>query len=204
MSLASEFSLALNALVVTACLFIEVFMLQPRLGPRTMCALLVVVLVVATVHPRDTYAAQDAPDLVVSLLDEYDHGVPATIIVCDIGGERDLARATTDAEGRATITTLLVHEVRVAVEGSLSNRRHLFQRGDDVKGIYILLNAGSTRLDLRVDPDGAVAPDPATMVAQEGTGYASAALPTAPVAAQVIDVPTSIQPTKSPPSAVPQ
>lgn len=173
-----------------------------RSDRRTVIALLMALLFGAVLQPLHTYA-QDAADLVVSLLDENDSGVFATIIVRDTAGIRDLARTTTDAQGIATIATLPVSEVRVAIDGSLPNGTRLFQRGDDTQGIYLLLNAGSTRLDLRVDPDGAVAPDPRTMVAQEGASYDGVALPTAPVAAPQFASPTGPQPTLPRTSPIP-
>jgi hypothetical protein len=168
-----------------------------------MVVLLMSLLMAASIPPRNTLA-QDAADLVVSVLDENNNAVSATITVRDTAGERDFARTTTDAQGLATVAVLPINEVRVVVEGFLRDGTRLFQRGDDAAGIYVLLEAGSTRLDLRVDPDGAVIPDPATMVAQEGFAADVAALPTAPLSAQAAASPTSTPPAVRQPSALAQ
>ncbi|MBK9943229.1 MAG: hypothetical protein IPP13_16605 [Kouleothrix sp.] len=114
-------------------------------------------------------AAQPAPDLIVTLRDEQGQGVVANITVLAPAGTPVLARATTDAQGRAVIETLPISEVRVLVEGRLPNGVRLVQRGDDAKGIRLWLDAESTQLDLRVNPDGTIEPDPATMIEPEGS-----------------------------------
>lgn len=82
-------------------------------------------------------AAQPAPDLIVTLRDEQGQGVVANITVLAPAGTPVLARATTDAQGRAVIETLPISEVRVLVEGRLPNGVRLVQRGDDAKGIRL-------------------------------------------------------------------
>lgn len=133
--------------------------------------------------------AQESPDLVVSLRDEYGGGVVADIVVRDATGRIEFARTGTDARGIATIAALPVSEVRVAAEGALPDGTPLFGRGEDALGVRVFLNAGSTRLDLRVDPDGAVVPDPATMIEQEGIEIEPLAVPTAPIAAPPVEAP---------------
>jgi hypothetical protein len=129
--------------------------------------------------------AQETPDLVVSLRDERGAGVAVTVIVRDGAGRRDLARATTGADGVTTFAALPISEVRVAVDGALPGGAALYQPGDDARGIRVWLDSGATRLDLRAAPDGMVQPDPATMIAQEAAPLALAALPTPEMTAPV-------------------
>jgi hypothetical protein len=62
--------------------------------------------------------------------------------------------------------------VRVAVEGQLRDGPRLFQLGDDAQGVRLALDlaAAPAVLDLRVERDGLVLPDPATMLTLEEGG----------------------------------
>jgi hypothetical protein len=128
--------------------------------------------------------AQEPPDLVVTLRDSAHRGVIATVSVRDETGQQELARATTDAGGRASFSQVQESRVRVVIDGSHSGVR-LYQDGSDANGIALLLSAPPTRLDLRVDTDGRVVPDPATMIVpdQDIPRY-----PTAPFVAPTIAV----------------
>jgi hypothetical protein len=130
--------------------------------------------------------AQDAPDLIVTL--HTIDGAPlsgATVIVRDAGGVQELARATTDAQGQATVQILPVTDIRVVVQGQLPGGARFFQPGNDAKGIALFLQHGTTHLNLLADVDGMIAPDPRTMAALEpGIPVATAeavAFPTAPL-----------------------
>jgi hypothetical protein len=132
--------------------------------------------------------AQDAPDLIVTLKDTANTPVAgARVIVRDSGGSRDIAHASTDAAGTAIFATLMETDIRVAVEGQLPSGATLYQPGNDARGMLVFLQAGTTRVNLLVDTDGLVAPDPRTMAALEpGIPIATAPpthFPTAPLAA---------------------
>lgn len=147
-------------------------------------------------------AAQPAPDLIVTLRDEQGQGVLANITVLAPAGTPVLARATTDAQGRAVIETLPISEVRVLVEGQLPNGVRLVQRGDDAKGIRLWLDAESTQLDLRVNPDGTIEPDPATMIEPEGGVIEPTSTPAAAPTVAAVPQPTR-RPAPTPRPAMP-
>lgn len=147
-------------------------------------------------------AAQPAPDLIVTLRDEQGQGVVANITVLAPAGTPVLARATTDAQGRAVIETLPISEVRVLVEGRLPNGVRLVQRGDDAKGIRLWLDAESTQLDLRVNPDGTIEPDPATMIEPEGSAIEPTSTPAAMPTVAAVPQPTR-RPAPTPRPAMP-
>lgn len=147
-------------------------------------------------------AAQPAPDLIVTLRDEQGQGVVANITVLAPAGTPVLARATTDAQGRAVIETLPISEVRVLVEGRLPNSVRLVQRGDDAKGIRLWLDAESTQLDLRVNPDGTIEPDPATMIEPEGSAIEPTSTPAAAPTVAAVPQPTR-RPAPTPRPAMP-
>ncbi|MFO7171065.1 MAG: hypothetical protein DIU80_023810, partial [Chloroflexota bacterium] len=88
------------------------------------------------------------------------------------------------ADGRAAFETLGASRVRVAVAGALPNGLRLYQPGEDAAGALVL--ALPAVLDLRVELDGLVLPDPATMVIPEygaAIDGALAGVPEAPAAA---------------------
>src|SRR6266542_2725281 len=135
-----------------------------------------------------TSQSQDPPDLIVRLRDVNGVGIAGvTVIVRDETGGRELARARTDAQGIASFAGLTENAVRVAVEGALPSGTRLYQLGNDVQGIALLLSEPPTHLDLRSEADGMVIPDSATMIAPDtgvpaNAGGSVAVLPTAPVA----------------------
>lgn len=129
---------------------------------------------------------QDAPDLIVTL--HSIDGAPlsgATVIVRDAHRDQNLARATTDAQGQATFPRISATDVRVAIQGQLSNGTRFFQPGNDARGIAMVLSVGTTRMNLLADVDGMIAPDPLTMAALEPgipvTTAQAAVFPTAPL-----------------------
>jgi hypothetical protein len=148
---------------------------------------LLVIGLVVWLMSSSTALAQDAPELIVTLKDI--NNVPlvgATVIIRDSSGGRDIARATTDAQGVAIFSTLMESDIRVVIQGQLPNEATYFQPGNDAKGIAMLLSAGTNRMNLLADTDGMIAPDPLTMSALEpGIPIATeggAIFPTAPVA----------------------
>jgi len=148
---------------------------------------LLVIGLVVWLMSSSTALAQDAPDLIVTLKDI--NNVPlasATVIIRDSSGSRDIARATTDAQGVATFSTLMETDIRVVIQGRLPNGATYFQPGNDAKGIAMGLSTGTNRMNLLADTDGMIAPDPLTMSALEpGIPIATEGgpiFPTAPVA----------------------
>jgi hypothetical protein len=129
---------------------------------------------------------QEPPDLIVRLRDVNGTGIAGvTVIVRNDSGGRELARATTDAQGIASFAGLTENAVRVTVEGALASGTRLYQLGNDTEGIALLLSEPPTHLDLRSEADGMVIPDPATMIAPDTgvlvqTGVSVAASTTTP------------------------
>jgi hypothetical protein len=108
------------------------------------------------------------PALVVQLRDVA--GAPVAgvaVTVHDLSGSATLARGATDRSGRASFDALPAEDVRVAVAGALPTGVPLSQPGDDVRGVAVVLGAPPVYLDLRVETDGVVRPDPATMIAPD-------------------------------------
>lgn len=131
--------------------------------------------------------AQDSPDLTVTLKDITNAPLAgALVIIRDGSGSHDLARATTDAQGKAIFSGLMETDIRVVIQGQLPNGAKFFQPGNDAKGIAMFLSSGTNRMNLLADTDGMIAPDPLTMSALEpGIPVAPAAetiFPTAPLA----------------------
>ena len=59
---------------------------------------------------------------------------------------------------------ITVSQVRVRVLGTLVSGAQLYQIGADAPGVAVFLGPPPTTLDLRVDSDGMVLPDPITMI----------------------------------------
>jgi hypothetical protein len=140
-------------------------------------------------------AAAQTHTLRVTLHDVDGRGLSGiTVIVRDEEGQ-ELARQTTDAEGSAAFVGLPA-VVRVAVAGQAHRGPQLVQLGDDARGVRLdLLQAsGEPHLALRVERDGLVLPDPATMLSLEESGA---------VVEEVAPFPTALLATPAPlPTAV--
>jgi hypothetical protein len=99
--------------------------------------------------------------------------------------------------------------VRVAVSGSLADGTPLNQRGQDAHGIWLLLDAPLVQLDLRSERNGAIIPDPTTMISADAPIPATLEVATlAPTPAATTRVPTAatvLLPTESVgvPTAIP-
>lgn len=134
-------------------------LLSALAGVLTLCALL------------PTVAAAQAYSLRVSLHDVDAHGLAGIVVIVRGEDGEELTRALTSAEGTATFAGLPT-VVRVAIEGQARGGPALFQLGDDAQGVRLdLAQAGETSsLDLRVERDGLVLPDPATMITREEGG----------------------------------
>lgn len=121
-------------------------------------------VVIASLLPS-LVLAQDTVDLIVTIRDVADMGVAnVQVTIRDRTGERDLVRGVTDVNGVAVIQKIIVSDIRIGLVGALSNGQSLLLRGDDAQGIRVFLGAGTTTVDLRVENDGTVIPDPSEIV----------------------------------------
>lgn len=130
----------------------------------------VVLLVCAAPLLPLTVRAQSVSAQVLSVLTVQIRDVDGQVLqgmgVAVRGGDGAvIVSAVTDAVGRATFFDLRAAAVRVTVTGQLPSGQALYLPGQDAEGIAVFLQGGPTALDLRVDRDGMVSPDPATMTA---------------------------------------
>ena len=112
------------------------------------------------------------PDLIVTVRDV--HGAPLLGLTVQIRAGADspiVAQEVTNAQGQALFAAISVGQVQVRVTGTLASGERLYQPGLDASGIVLFLGPPPTTLDLRVDPDGSVLPDPATMMIRSQTGH---------------------------------
>lgn len=136
--------------------------------------------------------------LVVSLHDA--HGAPvsgADVQLLDRSGAALLGRATTDATGEARFASVPADEVRVLVQGRLADGTAFRQEGMDARGIAVILDVPPTRLDLRMEQDGHVRPDPATMITPDDGALLDLQATVVPTAT-VQTVPTVAAPAPAP------
>ena len=106
-----------------------------------------------------------AADLIVTIRDV--RGAPLTGVTVQIRAGADtpiLAQALSTAQGQAIFANITVSQVRVRVLGTLASGAELYQIGADAHGVAVFLGPPPTTLDLRVDSDGMVLPDPITMI----------------------------------------
>jgi len=161
-------------------------------------ALVRVVLSFLALLPVLAYAGETGHTLTVTLRDVRGDGIAgATITVRDSAGTTDLAHTTTDAQGVATLPSLTADVVRVAVRGTLADSTPLSQRGQDARGIWLLLDTPLVQLDLRSERNGDILPDPTTMIS------ADAPIPATPPAVTVVPISAAIAPTDSVHGGVP-
>lgn len=138
-------------------------------------------------------ARAESGKFIVTLRDVQNKGVVATIVVTDLAG-KELARGQTSDDGVATFDTLAANTVKVRVTGQLNASVALQQLGQDADGIQFTLDAPGTQLNLRVDVDGTVLPDPETMWALESPPSTAVAV-SIPEAPRAGSVPPALQPT---------
>jgi hypothetical protein len=156
--------------------------------------LIAMMLIILTLlAPHTTHAQQSPPDLIVTLRDAQNQGVAGvTISVRDAADGQEIGRATTDTQGHAVFPVLPVGDIRVVVQGRLTNGSALYLPGLDAQGIRLTLGAPPTWLDLRSEPDGLIRPDPATMIVPErGAELAQTA---GPIAADWPEAPIATPP----------
>ena len=106
-----------------------------------------------------------------------------------------LATGQTDARGVAVLTGTFSALIQVQVTGYLADGTVLQQIGGDAAGIPLMLDAAPTVLDLRVEADGTVLPDPSTMVVQErptGPLLPTVVSPDAPRSGSIAGAPTPV------------
>jgi hypothetical protein len=116
-------------------------------------------------------AAQTHTTLRVTIHDVSGQGLAGITVIVRSESGQELARQTTDAAGSAVFVSLPA-VVRVAVVGQARGGPQLVQLGDDAAGVRLDLAqaSGELNLALRVERDGLVLPDPATMLALEEGG----------------------------------
>jgi hypothetical protein len=167
----------------------------PFLTRRPVALLALLLLAVGLVQAAPVRA--QAHTLVVTLRDTDGQAlVGISIIVRDEEG-RELLRVTSDSDGAARFAELPA-VVRVAVEGQPRGGARLYQLGDDARGVRLDLGqgGGAFQLDLRVERDGLVLPDPATMLTLEEGG---------PLVEDAAPAPTALLATPAPlPTAAPR
>jgi len=130
---------------------------------RVVVGCLVLLAVPAGVCAQDS--TPTTADLMVTVRDV--RGAPLAGLTVQIRSGADtpvLSEARTDAQGQAVFATISVSQVRVRVIGTLASGAPLYQPGADAPGIVLFLGPPPTTLDLRVDTDGLVLPDPVTMI----------------------------------------
>lgn len=135
-----------------------------RLPDRMLACLLLVLLLPVT-------ALAQTRSLHVAIRDVDGRGIPDIAVVVRTEDGQELARALTGPDGAATFEGL-DDVVRVQVSGQPRGGPALYQLGDDALGVRFDLGQAREQvdLDLRVDRDGLVLPDPATMISLEAEG----------------------------------
>lgn len=133
----------------------------------TLHALAWLALAISTLLP--TLASAQAHTLRVRVYDVAGRGLAGITVVVRGEEGQELARQASSAEGVASFEGL-PGVVRVAVEGQARGGPQLYQLGDDAQGVRFDLGRTEARLNLRVEHDGLVLPDPATMLTLEEGG----------------------------------
>jgi hypothetical protein len=123
--------------------------------------LLAITVLLPLMAMQPVWAQENPPALIVRLRDVAGDGVSGVeVIITDRSAATVLARATSDAEGRARFDPLPVADVLVVIQGHLSDGTPLVLPGADAQGIALILGAPPTTLELRSEADGTVLPDP--------------------------------------------
>ncbi len=119
------------------------------------------------------------PALIVTLRDAQGQGLVGMVIeVRDHSGTAPLSRAATDSSGQVRFAALPMPDVRVVVTGQRPDGTRLHHTGDDMLGIALVLTLPPTTLDLRIEPDGTVIPDPGSMIMLDSVDTSSLPVPT--------------------------
>lgn len=125
-------------------------------------------------------AGNQAIGLHITVRDIHGTGVAGVTIMVLTNTGDVIAAQTTDVEGLATFAPFEPTLVRVQVHGALATGTALIQRGDDATGMVFLVDGPGTQLDLRVETDGSVIPDPASMITPDTVPQSQNAITDAP------------------------
>ena len=131
--------------------------------------------------------------LTVIVRDSTDGGIGGAVVTVVQTDGTVLATAQADGQGVAVLTGTFPALIQVQVTGYLADGTPLQQIGGDAAGIPLVLDATPTVLDLRVEADGTVLPDPATMFVQErstGPLLPTVVIPDAPLPGSAASAPT--------------
>lgn len=162
--------------------------------------------------PSAALAQGFPPDLIVRIRDANDTGIGGiTVIVRDQASSREVGRTTTDGEGRAEFVGIEEPAVRVFIQGQAAGIA-LYQPGEDAEGVRLSFETRPAQLDLRIEADGMVLPDPETMIDPDPSladeeveridvAATIQALPEAPAAPIVVEPAATVRPAA--PIAVP-
>jgi hypothetical protein len=154
----------------------------------TITLLRLLLVAIGFLMPEPTVA--QAHTLRVSIHDARGQGLAGITVVVRSEAGQELGRQATNAEGAASFDSLPA-VVRVVVEGQARGGPRLYQLGDDTHGVRLDLSLGARAggLDLRVERDGLVLPDPATMLTLEEGG---------PIVEEAVPLPTAVIATPAP------
>lgn len=139
----------------------------------SLCCFVLVALLAGVVLLLPTGMMAQGAALRITLHDASGQGLVGITVSLRTEEGEVLAQATTDASGSAVFTNLPI-VVRVAVDGQPRSGPRLYQLGDDANGVRLDLRQleQPATLDLRVERDGLVLPDPTTMLSLEQGGPA--------------------------------
>ena len=154
--------------------------------------------------PAPAFGHQAAAVLVVTIRDVRNAGVAGvTVLVRDQGGQQVIGQGVTDTAGHVRIDRVTAPTVRVAVRGALPGGTPLVQPGDDAQGILVSLNGPSVRVQLRVEDEGTVIPDPAMVALDTVDASVGDSRPTPIVPILISPVPTTAGASAAPAPDVP-
>lgn len=135
-------------------------------------------------------AAAQTDELRITLRDVGGQGIAGVSVIVRSEDGAELMRQPTGSDGTISFANLPA-VVRVGVEGQPRGGPRLYQLGDDAQGVRVDLGQAPQplTLDLRVERDGLVLPDPATMLTLEEGG---------PLIAETEPIPTAVLATPAP------
>jgi hypothetical protein len=135
-------------------------------------------------------AAAQTDELRITLRDIGGEGIAGISVIVRSEDGVELMRQSTGSDGTISFGNLPT-VVRVAVDGQPRGGPRLYQLGDDAQGVRVDLGQAPQllTLDLRVERDGLVLPDPATMLTLEEGG---------PLIAETEPIPTAALATPAP------
>ena len=130
--------------------------------------------------------ANDAQQVVVTLRDVADHGLDQVVVTIQAPEGNVLAEGITNRDGAVRLSLPNpTDSIRLTVRGVGAKDTPLQLAASELDGITVRLSTPSTAIALRVEDDGTVLPDPATMAEPEG-------IPFPPVPTRQPPVPTAL------------